>query len=163
MATANKNLSDTGQLPAPLHPYSIALVVSQWNTEITEGLYQGAHATLTQFPSIKLRKLAVPGSFELALGAQWAIDAGADAVICIGSLIRGETAHFDYVAQGTTQGIKDVALKTGKPVIFCVLTDENAEQARARSGGAHGNKGVEAAATVLHMLRLKAELQHDKG
>jgi 6,7-dimethyl-8-ribityllumazine synthase len=77
-----------------------------------------------------------------------------DGVICIGSVVRGETPHFDFVCQATAQGIMDVGLKTGKPAIFCVLTDDNMEQARARSGGKHGNKGVEAAVALLKMAAL---------
>ncbi len=80
-----------------------------------------------------------------------------DAVIAIGAVIRGETAHFDYVCQGVTQGLMQLGLASGKPAIFCVLTDDNIEQSRARSGGEHGNKGIEAAVACLKMLALKTQ------
>ncbi|MEM9024732.1 MAG: 6,7-dimethyl-8-ribityllumazine synthase, partial [Bacteroidota bacterium] len=81
-----------------------------------------------------------------------------DAVICLGSVIRGETAHFDYVCQAVSQGIKDVSLKHNLPVIFGVLTDDTLEQAQDRSGGKHGNKGDEAAVTAIKMVALKRKL-----
>ncbi len=101
----------------------------------------------------------MPGSYELALGSRWHTDRDdVDGVIAIGSVIRGETAHFDYVCSGAAQGIMDVNLSSGKPVMFCVLTDDNEAQTDARSGGVHGNKGVEAAVGLLHMLTLKRTL-----
>ena len=100
-------------------------------------------------------ELSVPGAFELPLGAAMALrDGTIDAAICLGSVIRGETAHFDYICSGTAHGIQNVALHTGKPVIFGVLTDDNIDQSRARSGGKHGNKGTEAAVTALQMVAL---------
>jgi len=103
----------------------------------------------------------VPGTYELPLAAQMLLTSKnhtIDGVIAIGSVIRGETAHFDYVCSAAAQGIKDVNLSTGKPVSFCVLTDNTAEQAEARSGGIHGNKGTEAAVVVLKMIALGSEL-----
>lgn len=101
----------------------------------------------------------VPGSYELPLGAQWLAERDdIDGVICIGSVIRGETAHFDYVCSAASQGILRVNQDTGKPVMFCVLTDDTAEQAEARSGGVHGNKGTEAAVGLLKMLALRSSL-----
>lgn len=134
------------------------LVVSRWNDTITSALRDGAVEVLLKH-GVALKHLheeAVPGSYELAMGAQLVIEAHApDAVICIGSVVRGETPHFDFVCQATAQGIMDVGLKTGVPVIFCVLTDDNMEQALARSGGEHGNKGVEAAVAALQMADLR--------
>ena len=107
-------------------------------------------------PGNNIKTFFVPGSFELPLGAQWAIEKfKADAVICLGSVIRGETAHFDYVCQAVSQGVKDVSLSHSLPVVFGVLTDDNIEQSRARSGGIHGNKGTEAAVTAIKMLHLR--------
>src|SRR5690606_20855674 len=100
----------------------------------------------------------VPGSFELPLAAQWCLENGADAVICVGAVIRGETSHFDYVCQAVSQGVKDVGLTFSAPVMFCVLTDDNIDQSRARSGGKHGNKGVEAAIGAIQMLALRDQL-----
>lgn len=135
----------------------LGLVVSAWNPEITGAMRDGAVETLLKHGVTlnNIREAAVPGSFELALGAQLLLEQHAlDGVICIGSVVRGETPHFDFVCQATAQGIMDVGLKTGKPAIFCVLTDDNMEQARARSGGKHGNKGVEAAVALLKMAAL---------
>ena len=99
----------------------------------------------------------VPGSFELAAGAQFILERGGfHGVLCLGSIVRGETPHFDYVCHGTTQGIMEVGLKFSVPVIFGVLTDDTMEQARDRSGGKHGNKGVDCAVAVLKMAALKA-------
>ena len=101
-----------------------------------------------------------PGSFELALGAQFLLEYNdLDAVICLGSVIQGETKHFDFVCEGTVLGIKDVSLKYNKPVIFGVLTDNTLQQAIDRSGGKHGNKGTEAAVTAIKMVALQKELQ----
>lgn len=158
MATENKNLSDLGHLPQVNPNWSIVIVKSSWNEEITGGLYEGAFKTLKDagVSDEKIKTMIVPGSYELPLGAQWAIEKHeADAVICLGSVIRGETAHFDYVCQAVSLGIKDVSLEYNIPVVFGVLTDDNIEQSRARSGGKHGNKGDEAAATALMMLELR--------
>lgn len=158
MATENKNLSEYGTLPEVMPHWRIAIVKARWNGEITGGLYLGALELLEHagVAASNIITLMVPGSFELPLAAQWAIEKrGADAVICLGSVVRGETAHFDYVCQAVSQGIKDVNLKHSVPVIFGVLTDDNMEQARARSGGKLGNKGIEAAVTALEMLKLR--------
>ena len=98
----------------------------------------------------------VPGSFELSLGAQFLLEySEIDAVICLGSVVQGETKHFDFVCEGTALGIKDVSLKYNKPVIFGVLTDNTIQQAIDRSGGKHGNKGIEAAITAIKMVALQ--------
>lgn len=135
----------------------LGLVVSEWNAEITGALRDGAMETLLKH-GVALRDMveeSVPGSYELALGAQLLLERHAlDGVICIGSVVRGETPHFDFVCQAAAHGIMEVGLRTGVPVIFCVLTDNDMEQARARSGGKHGNKGVEAAVAVLKMAAL---------
>lgn len=161
MATANKNLSEFGDLPQINTYWKIAIVKAEWNAEITDGLLKGA-LELLRGAGVKedqINQYEVPGSFELPLAARWAIEIKhADAVICLGSVIRGETSHFDYVCQAVSQGIKDVSLKYGKPVVFGVLTDDNIEQSRARSGGKHGNKGTEAAVTALKMLALRGAM-----
>ena len=100
----------------------------------------------------------MPGSFELPLAAQFFFEStDVDAVICLGSVIQGETKHFDYVCQSTAIGIKDVSLKYNKPVIFGVLTDNTLQQAIDRSGGKFGNKGIEAAISAIKMVHLKSE------
>lgn len=101
----------------------------------------------------------VPGSFELAHGAQLLIESQSlDAVICLGSIIKGETPHFDFVSQATAQGIMNVGLQYALPVVFGVLTDANHDQAKARSGGKLGNKGVEAGVTAIKMALLRDKL-----
>jgi len=162
VATSNKNLNDVGPLPKINPEWEFAIVKSAWNSEITDGLLNGALTLLTEVgvPSAQIHQLEVPGSFELPLGAQWAIDRfRVDAVICLGSVIRGETSHFDYVCSAVSAGIKDLNVKHNLPVIFGVLTDDNIEQSRARSGGEHGNKGTEAAATAMHMLALREHMK----
>ena len=160
MATAGNNLSsyDPKDLPNGAH-FSVGIVVSEWNSEYTNGMLKGALKVLKDCGVIEesIKIVHVPGSFELPLASQMLLE-HVDGVIAIGSVIRGETSHFDYVCEAVSQGIKDVNLKTGKPVAFCVLTDNNAEQAAARSGGEHGNKGIEAAVVVMKMIALRAKL-----
>lgn len=159
MATENKNLSqyDKTQLPN-VSQLSFGIIVSEWNDDITEGLYQGAYATLIDngvTPSNILR-WNVPGSFELIYGCKKMMDSHSNlaGIIAIGSVIQGETKHFDFVCEGVTQGIKDLNLIGQMPVIFCVLTDQNKQQSLDRSGGKHGNKGVEAAVAAIKMTAL---------
>lgn len=159
MATAARHLSayDPNGVPSG-RGARIALVTSQWNERITHALYKGARETLLKH-GVKAADIIehwVPGSFELAGGAQYALrDKRVHGVICIGSVIRGETPHFDYVSQATAQGIMDVGLKHERPVIFCVLTDDTLQQALDRSGGKHGNKGVDCAVACLKMVALE--------
>ena len=155
MATANTNLSNYNKSALPnASDFKVGIVVSEWNSEITNGLLDGALATLTDCGvsrnNISIHK--VPGSFELIFGAKKVQSSGVDAVITIGCVIQGETKHFDYVCAGVTQGIKDLNLNQDVPVVFCVLTDNNKQQSIDRSGGKHGNKGVEAAITALKMI-----------
>lgn len=164
MATIGKNLSsyDSNELPDGAR-YKVGIVVSEWNREFTKAMMEGAKEVLlaSGMPEESIAVKWVPGSYELPLGAQMMLESDnlqLDGVIAIGSVIRGETAHFDYVCSAASSGIMDVGLKTGKPVSFCVLTDDNEDQTRARSGGEHGNKGTEAAVVVLKMLALGSEL-----
>jgi 6,7-dimethyl-8-ribityllumazine synthase len=167
MSSRNKNLSEYN--PDNIGDASgmrIGIVVSEWNHEITGNMLEGAKATLVEHgvseSNIYVRW--VPGSFELPFAAQILLESIAvDAVICIGCVIRGETAHFDYVCQTCATGIKDVSLKYSKPVIFGVLTDDHIDQSRARSGGELGNKGVEAAAAALKLAYLKANIANNTG
>jgi 6,7-dimethyl-8-ribityllumazine synthase len=159
MATANYNLSDYDLDAVPdSNSFRIHLVVSQWNDIITTALSNGAMKTLKQHglkdSNIKIWK--VPGSFELIYGAKKAQSLNPHAVIAIGSLIKGETQHFDFVCQAVSQGVKDLNVISDVPVIFCVLTDDTLQQAKDRSGGKYGNKGTEAAVTALQMIKLRA-------
>jgi 6,7-dimethyl-8-ribityllumazine synthase len=164
MATTGKNLShyDRAQLPNGAH-YRVGIVVSEWNGEITNALKDGAVEVLRDAGVSEVNCIVrpVPGAFELPLAAKWLLDGpnACDAIIAIGAVIRGQTAHFDFVCQGVTQGLMQLGLESGKPAIFCVLTDDNIDQSRARSGGEHGNKGIEAAGACLQMLALKNQAQ----
>jgi 6,7-dimethyl-8-ribityllumazine synthase len=159
VATSLKNLSafDKDTIPNGAD-FSIGIVVSEWNGHITSKLLEGAMETLlgagVKETNIHIKQ--VPGAFELPLGAQWlAQDNKIDGVIAIGVVIQGETRHFDFVCSGTTQGIVEVTLKYNKPIGFCLLTDNTEQQSIDRAGGKYGNKGVEAAVTVLRMIELK--------
>jgi len=131
-----------------------ALIVSQWNREITYSLYEGANQILQQQQAKQIDRIDVPGSFELVYASRVAIKKNYDAIIAIGNVIRGETSHFDYVCQGVTNGIQQLNAMGTVPVIFCVLTDDTIEQSRARSGGSLGNKGEEAAVAAILMASL---------
>lgn len=158
MAAKEKNLSarylsDISDMSSK----KIAIVVSEWNEEITESLYAGTHQSLIHVgvPKENIIRLNVPGSFELSFGAQkMAQKKNIDAVICLGCVIQGETRHFEFICQSVAQGLKDVALKYDKPVIFGVLTTDTYQQAVDRAGGKYGNKGDEAAITAIKMLNL---------
>ncbi len=156
MASSVKNLSDyTSKNVKNISDSKFAIVVSEWNDEVTEALYQGAFETLVSHGAKKeniIRK-SVPGSFELSLAAQWmAKEEIIDAVICIGCVVQGETKHFDFICDAVAHGITNVSLKYDKPVIFGVLTPNTQKQALDRAGGKHGNKGDEAAITAIKML-----------
>ncbi|MEM6892447.1 MAG: 6,7-dimethyl-8-ribityllumazine synthase [Bacteroidota bacterium] len=158
MATANHNLSEYSKADIPnAANMRFGLVVSEWNENITENLYKGAEAALLDCGAQKdnILRWSVPGSFELTYGAKKMLQTqDLDAVIAIGSVIRGETSHFDFVCSATAMGIKDLNLQFDAPVIFCVLTDDTYQQAIDRSGGKHGNKGTEAAIAAIKMVAL---------
>ena len=158
MATENYSNYNPSDIPSA-KGMKFGLVVAEFNSDITENLFKGARETLIAngVQESDIIKTYVPGSFELPLGAQLLLEKNQeiDAIICIGCIIQGETKHFDYVCQGVTHGIQEVALKYNKPVIFCVLTDQNKEQSIARSGGSKGNKGTEGAIAAIKMLDLK--------
>lgn len=158
MSSALKNLSDfsTANLP-DVSQKRFAIIVSEWNTEVTGALYTGAFDTLVKHGTHEsnIISVQVPGSFELSLGAQkLAQRDDIDAVICLGCVIQGETRHFDFICQAVADGITNVSLKYNKPVIFGVLTPNTQEQAMDRAGGKHGNKGDEAAITAIKMLAI---------
>lgn len=139
----------------------MGIVVSEWNTEITRALLGGAVETLRKhgLPEENLHVHYVPGSYELPQGAGYLIDQlDVDAVICLGCVIQGETRHFEFICQAVSQGLMNLGLDSGIPVIFGVLTTDNFSQARERAGGVHGNKGDEAAVTAIKMVDLKTRL-----
>lgn len=150
--------SVSGKSKINLSKKKFAIVVAEWNEEITESLYQGALDGLIQLGVKKTNIIRknVPGTFELTLGALWMAEKKEiDAVICLGCVIQGDTPHFDYICQGVTYGITEVNIKTRKPVIFGVLTTLTKKQALDRAGGKLGNKGEEAAVTAVRMLEIK--------
>ena len=155
MATADNNLSqyDRSKVPDGKN-IRIALIVSEWNQEITEALFQGAKNTLVDHNvSVKnIVRVDVPGSFELIYGASSAQRMDFDAIIAIGCVIQGETRHFEFISNAVALGIKDLNLNGKSPVVFCVLTDDTIVQSKARSGGNKGNKGIEAAITAMRMI-----------
>lgn len=162
MASTDKNLSvfSTHELPDISH-CRFAILVSEWNTDVTEALFTGAYQTLLQHGAVaeNIIRGNVPGSYELSLGAQWfAQQDSIDAVIALGCVIQGETKHNDYINHAVAQGLTNVGLKTGKPVIFGVLTPNDQQQALDRAGGIHGNKGDEAAITAIKMISLKNQV-----
>jgi len=134
---------------------TIGVVVSEWNSEITEALLAGAMDCFKEH-GVSQKQLVikyVPGSFELPLGAQQlSRKSKIDAVLALGCVIQGETRHFDFICNAMSNGLMRVGLKFNKPVIFGVLTTNNKQQALDRAGGKFGNKGEEAAITSIKML-----------
>ncbi|MFV0506698.1 MAG: 6,7-dimethyl-8-ribityllumazine synthase [Bacteroidales bacterium] len=133
----------------------VAIVVSEWNINVTGAMLEGAKKILMKHgvdeQNIDVR--FVPGTFELTFGAKIMIErGGADGIIVLGCVIRGGTPHFEYVCQGVTQGITQLNAEGRIPVIYGVLTTDNEQQAIDRAGGEHGNKGDEAAVTLLKMM-----------
>ncbi|WP_299156296.1 6,7-dimethyl-8-ribityllumazine synthase [uncultured Christiangramia sp.] len=168
MATKGNNLSEYDKDTIPnAKDFRFGIVVSEWNEEITQGLFQGAFDAWIENGVQKenIVRWNVPGSFELIYGCKKMQESFEmlDAIVAVGNVIQGETKHFDFVCDGVTQGIKDINVQTDIPVIFCVLTDNNIEQSRARSGGEHGNKGTEAAIAAIKMAQLRKDAKFYKG
>jgi 6,7-dimethyl-8-ribityllumazine synthase len=162
MSSADRSLSEVegSELPSA-EAMSFGIVVSEWNSEITDALYQGAIQTLVKAGAHpeNIHRHNVPGTFELPLGAQYLLEfTEVDAVICIGCVIQGETRHFDFICQAAADGIMQISLKYNQPVIFGVLTTNDMTQARERAGGRHGNKGDEAAITAIKMINYRRSI-----
>lgn len=162
MATAGKNLSEYDEKSLPnAKNFRFGVVVAEWNEEITQNLFQGAFDTFIEAGVQKenIVRWNVPGSFELVYGAKKMQESFPmlDAVIVVGSVIQGETRHFDFVCNALSQGIKDLNIQHDIPVVFCVLTDNTHQQAVDRSGGEHGNKGTEAAVVAIKMAQLRKD------
>lgn len=162
MSTVNRNLSlvkkaDTTKPSA----IKVGIVVSEWNDAITESLFKGAMKTLLDsgVKKTNIIRADVPGSFELTVGAQLLYtNRKVDAVICLGCVVQGETRHFEFICNAVADGLTNLSIKHNIPFVFGVLTTDNMQQALDRSGGKHGNKGVEAAVTALKMVELKKQL-----
>lgn len=157
MATSLHNLSDYDPNNVPdASNMCFGIVVAEWNPEITGALLEGVVNTLqkhgAQLENIHVK--SVPGSFELIYGArQMSLNDGYDAIIILGSVIRGETPHFDYICQGVTYGIARLNTISEVPVIYGLLTTNDLQQAKDRSGGKLGNKGDECAIDAIKMAK----------
>ena len=159
MDTKKTNLSLFNKEDVPnAKGLTFSIVVSKWNANITENLFKGAYDTLIEcgVNTTDIRKYDVPGSYELVFGAKIAAKSKPNAIICLGSIIQGETKHFDFVSNAVAMGIKDLNIQLDIPVIFGVLTDNTMKQAINRSGGEYGNKGIEAAITAINMAVLNS-------
>jgi len=156
MATAFHNLSDYDASSVPdATGMSFGIVVADWNERYTYAMADAAIKTLVEHgvPAEDIHVKHVPGSFELVYGATWMADnLDVDAIIAIGCVIRGDTPHFDYICQGTTQGLAQLNLRGEVPVIYGLLTCNTPEQAEERCGGRLGNKGTECAVTAIKMV-----------
>jgi 6,7-dimethyl-8-ribityllumazine synthase len=163
MATQYQNLSEYNTDSVPdASSMKFAIVVSEWNANITQALLNGAWDTL-QKHGAKVENITVhyvPGAFELTFGAKRLVETTAvDAVIGLGCIIRGETPHFDFISQGVTQGFVDLNMRYDIPFIFGVLTNDTMQQSVDRAGGRHGNKGDEAAITAIKMVNFARNLR----
>lgn len=156
MATELHNLSEYDPTKVPSGKGKrIAVIYSEWNSEITYSLKNGAVNTLIKNGVEKkdIETFSVPGSFELIYGTSRLVKSEKyDAIISIGCVIRGDTPHFDYICEGVTSGLSQLNVTGNTPVIFGLITTNNLEQAKERSGGRLGNKGDECAVTALHMI-----------
>lgn len=162
MSSTDKNLSQFDKSTVPdAGAFRFGIVVAEWNSEITEALYNGAFSALTDCGAQKenIIRLNVPGSFELTAGAKFLVEhEKLHAVICLGCVIQGETRHFEFICNAVSQGLTLLGVRFSIPFIFGVLTTDNQQQAVDRAGGKHGNKGVEAAITAIKMAALKNQL-----
>ena len=156
MSSNNLSNYDKSTIPNSNH-LRFGIVVSEWNSEITDNLFKGAKETLLKHGTKvdNIVRLNVPGSFELIYGCKHMLQKEKfDAIIAIGCVIQGETKHFDFVCEAVSQGIKDLNVLYNIPTIFCVLTDHTLQQSIDRSGGKLGNKGVECAIAAIKMATL---------
>jgi 6,7-dimethyl-8-ribityllumazine synthase len=160
MSSALKNLSDFSHTTVPsAKPYRFGIVVAEWNAEITSSLLSGAVDSLIENGAEEqnIEVFRVPGTFELTSGAILLAESSRfDAIITLGCVIQGETRHFDFICDAVANGVSNVSIKTQIPVIFGVLTTDNLEQAKDRSGGKHGNKGIEAGITAIKMAQMRS-------
>ena len=154
---ATKNLSEYNMEKVPdASNMCFGIVVAEWNPEITGALLNGAVSTLEKHGALpeNIHVKTVPGSFELIYGAhQMTLNGGYDAIIILGSVIRGETPHFDYICQGVTQGIAHLNATSEIPVVYGLITTNDLQQAKDRAGGRLGNKGDECAVVAIKMAK----------
>ena len=163
MATSLKNLSDYNKDTLPsAKGMKVGIVVAEWNSEITFAMCEGAKNLLLKNGANEsdIQIHTVPGSFELISGSKMvAKNSNVDAVIAIGTIIQGETRHFDFICEAVAVGLGNLNIQYNIPFIFGVLTTDNLQQAKDRSGGKHGNKGDEAAFTAIKMIALNKSLK----
>lgn len=163
MSSIDKNLSiSISEIPTITNA-KIGIVTAEWNHEITSSMHQACISELMRYGIAieDIHSVTVPGTFELPSAAKLLLsNEKLDAVICIGCVIKGETKHDEYISNAVANGIMQLSVLSGKPVIFGVLTPNNMEQALDRAGGKHGNKGIEAAHTALKMIRLSQDIKN---
>ena len=157
MASNIDNNFDLGpDILSEVKEMKFGIVVSNWNKNITDNLFDGAYKTLVKYgvKEENIIKIEVPGSFELVYGCKIMSKNNVDAVIAIGCIIKGETDHYDYICSSVSSGITQLNIINDTPVVFCVLTDHNIEQSINRSGGKHGNKGIESAVAAIKIASI---------
>lgn len=167
MSSKNNNLSKGSEQDLPtIKDFHIGVVISDWNEDITYSLRDGCLEILKKFGATdeSIHLVHVPGAYELPMGARIILSSErVDAVICIGCVIKGETQHDEYINNAVAQGIMNLGLTSGKPVVFGVLTPNDHQQALDRAGGKYGNKGVEAATTAIKMIHLAKQSKEPKS
>jgi len=148
------------EVPADGPAWSVAVAVARFNAKITDMMWEGCRATLEAGGVGSIMRVPVPGAFELPLVCRWLVESERfDAVVALGAVVRGETAHFDFISAECTRGLGQVALESRIPVAFGVLTPENAQQAIERADPAQKNKGREAAQAALDMMALGSAIR----
>ena len=158
MATYINNNFDLGSdAISEVHAMKFGLVVSTWNKDITDNLCDGAYKTLLKYGAkdANIKKIEVPGSFELIYGCKKMQNREVDVVLAIGCIIKGETDHYNYICESVSNGISQLNIINDVPIVLCVLTDHNIQQSINRSGGKHGNKGVESAVAAIKIASIK--------
>ncbi|MCE2846651.1 MAG: 6,7-dimethyl-8-ribityllumazine synthase [Sphingobacteriales bacterium] len=158
MSSAHQHLSQVPENLPNAEPFRFGIVVSSWNQDVTHKLKTGALEALHKSGAKpeNIRIVEVPGSYELTAGASLLLRSAAppDAIICLGAVIQGETRHFDFICNAVANGLTQLTVVHGKPVIFGVLTTNTLDQALERAGGKYGNKGFEAGITAATMAVL---------
>jgi 6,7-dimethyl-8-ribityllumazine synthase len=163
MSSKDKNLSHTISALPEIDHAKVAIITAEWNHEITFSMRDACLKELVKngVSDDDVMHVTVPGAFELPSAAKMILTNGKwDAVICIGCVIKGETKHDEYISNAVAQGIMNLSIVSGKPIIFGVLTPNDMQQALDRAGGQHGNKGVEAAHTAIKMISLSKEIKN---
>ena len=158
MATdINNNFDLEPDTISEVNKMKFGLVVSTWNKNITDNLFDGAYETLLKYGAkdVNIKKIEVPGSFELIYGCKKMQNKNVDVIIAIGCIIKGETDHYNYICESVSNGITQLNIINNIPIVFCVLTDHNVQQSINRSGGKYGNKGIESAVAAIKIACIK--------